>query len=256
MNDHVPEIGYEVYENLPESTKELLLNPTAKTLGEALDGIVSLFCTPLIKIGIAQKTSIKRFANEVMDETNKISPEQRDKSKLNLVAKALESARYQLDEDDIRQMYVKLIGSTINKQKSSFVSPYMASVISQLGTEEAKLIQLVSKQQNQKLLLGQGWIVETNRRYDQTATKILIMSNDGIPHINLESSMNILESLGVINVEANRKLTAEQYQENYSKIKSAIQKTKPELKGNERFECRLGYIEFTDFGNEFWKCIS
>lgn len=39
---------------LPQSTIEYLLNPTAETIGQSLDGIATALCWPLLKLRIIQ----------------------------------------------------------------------------------------------------------------------------------------------------------------------------------------------------------
>ena len=48
------EIG--VYNSLPLSTQEAMLNPTAKTLGETLNGAATVICSPLIILGAVSKS--------------------------------------------------------------------------------------------------------------------------------------------------------------------------------------------------------
>ena len=91
-------IGYQVFESLPESTREALLNPSARTIGQALNGLVLFFTSPLLKFGIVKKAELEKFKNDIQQQTTKIPEENRDRSKLGLVIKAIEDAKYQLNE--------------------------------------------------------------------------------------------------------------------------------------------------------------
>ena len=104
---------------LPQSTIEYLLNPTAETIGQSLDGIATALCWPLLKLRIIQKNKLKQFAEEIRNKNDQIPVENRDSSKIGLAIKAIEEARYQLNEDDVRQMYVNLISSTVDNDKQS-----------------------------------------------------------------------------------------------------------------------------------------
>lgn len=48
-------IGYQIFESFPKSTQEAFLNPSARTIGQALNGLVLFFTSPLLKLGIVKK---------------------------------------------------------------------------------------------------------------------------------------------------------------------------------------------------------
>lgn len=127
--NQIANAGLNTYNSLPQSTQEAMLNPAAKTLGKALDGAVTVVCSPLLILGTVSKALLHKFSDEINHKISGIPQENRDTSKLGLVIKAMEEARYQLNKDDIRKMYVNLIASTVDNRKNKAVNPRFATVI-------------------------------------------------------------------------------------------------------------------------------
>ena len=244
------------WNTLPTSTKEALINPTAETLGKALDGAATVICSPLLFLGIATKAEIKKFSREINQKLGNIPNENHDLSKEGLVIKAMEEARYQLNQDDIRRMYVNLIASTVDDRKSDMVNPRIASCLSQMGPKEARFVELLTTQKDHKLLIGQGWLENHTKGYDYYAAPIIVVDNDLNVQLGYISSIDILESLGIIKTFKRRRLTETKFQSQYNFIQETLQPLEKNKENNEAFDIRLGYIDFTNFGDDFRQCIS
>ena len=70
------------------------------------------------------------------------------------------------------------------------------------------------------------------------------------------SSIDILESLGIIKTFKRRRLTETKFQSQYNFIQETLQPLEKNKENNEAFDIRLGYIDFTNFGDDFRQCIS
>lgn len=245
-------IGVNAYNSLPLSTQEAMLNPAAATLGKALDGAATVVCSPLLILGTVSKALLHKFSTEINQKINGIPQENRDTSKLGLVIKAMEEARYQLSEDDVRQMYVNLISSTVDNRKNNVVNPRLATVVAQLGTPEAKLLELLFKANNHTILTSELWGTGKKGNFKNSPT--VLYTNDSF-FKNYDSSIDILKSLGVINFPYKRKLTG--HEKGYSLINDYLSTLTPhfQLSGDDRPEFRDGYIEYTNFGEQLGYCI-
>lgn len=245
---------------LPQSTIEYLLNPTAETIGQSLDGIATALCWPLLKLRIIQKNKLKQFAEEIRNKNDQIPVENRDSSKIGLAIKAIEEARYQLNEDDVRQMYVNLIASTVDNRKNSIVNPRLATVVSQFGIKEAKLMEEIYLPDNRSLPTSEIWVFAKDLRYNYKLSQRYVFIHNK-PTLQYHSSIDILKSLGVINATNKRKLTTRNSEQNYKIMKDIIQASKDYksmkdvLNENEYLEYMPSYITLTDFGRDLCHCI-
>lgn len=134
--------GVDTYNALDADSKHALTYPAAKTLGLAADGLISIFCYPFLKARIFTQERLKQYQKEVADKINEMPEENRDPSKLGLVVKAIEESRYQLNEDDIREMYVNLIAATLDNRKNENIGPRFATIIAQFSPSDAKFMSL------------------------------------------------------------------------------------------------------------------
>lgn len=245
---------------LPQSTIEYLLNPTAETIGQSLDGIATALCWPLLKLRIIQKNKLKQFAEEIRNKNDQIPVENRDSSKIGLAIKAIEEARYQLNEDDIREMYVNLIASTVDNRKNSIVNPRLATVVSQFGIKEAKLMKEIYLSDNRSLPTSEIWAFAKDLKYNYKLSQRYVFIHNK-PTLQYYSSIDILKSLGVINATNKRKLTTGNSEQNYKIMKDIIQASKDYksmkdvLNENEYLEYMPSYITLTDFGRDLCHCI-
>ncbi|MEN2244342.1 DUF4393 domain-containing protein [Limosilactobacillus fermentum] len=245
--------GIDVYNSLPLSTQEAMLNPAAKTLGEALNGAATVICSPLIILGAVSKSLLKKFSTEIDNKINKIPSENRDISKLGLVIKAMEESRYQLNKDDIRKMYVNLISSTVDNRKNNVVNPRLATVVAQFGSDEAHLIKQLAHSESELLLTSQLWAVEGNSDYWITPR---FLSIDDQITSEFASSIDTLKSLGVINDFLDRALTEAKYQDKYNNMEKNIERLKQILGHHEKTtKFKNGYIQLSNFGSDLARCI-
>lgn len=242
---------------LPKTTVELLLNPTATTVGNAIDGIASIICYPLLALQQISKSRLEQFAREIRMKNEKIPPEYRDSSKIGLAIKAIEDAKYLLNEEDIRKMYVNLIASTIDRRKNDMVNPRLASVVAQFGHNEAKLVDALNLQEDHLLLSSQLWAYSKSPSYDHwISQRYFFISKECTYSYN--SSIDVLRSLGIINNYNDRHLTADKYTNIYKKIDHKI--ITEDLIGSvdrkESVRFKEGYIELSSFGMDLIKCIN
>lgn len=115
---------------LPESTLEALLNPAAKSIGTAVGGLCDLIFFPLHKLGIYTEQKLKEYSDKIKQKTDDIPVENRDASKLNLVFKALEDSKYQINEEELQEAFANLIASTIDNRVNNLNFPHAESLLS------------------------------------------------------------------------------------------------------------------------------
>lgn len=251
-------MGVDAYNALDNESKHALTYPAAKTLGLAADGLISIFCYPFLKARIFTQARLKQYQEETAVKINKIPEENRDSSKLGLVIKAIEESRYQLNEDDIRHMYVNLIASTVDNRKNVVVNPRLAMVVAQLGTKEAKLIRELYNQRSYQAASGHMTVISSENASNRVITNEAIALDPNIIHLGIEDSLNILESLGVIKLKKSTKLFHSMYEIRYKALERELKKndfSNVPLNSHEKIVFEYDCVITTFFGRDLFHCI-
>lgn len=240
---------------LPQSTIEYLVNPAARTTGQALDGIATALCWPLLKLRIIQKAKLEQFTKEIREKNKQIPVENRDSSKVGLAVKAIEEARYQLNEDDIRKLYVNLIASTVDNRKNGLVTPRLATALSQMGPNDAVLLKHINEQESH--VVPFGYFIKKDNVGTSTISKKSIDFFKAGTLVNQDISLDVLDSLGIIEVKHDAWLTNELFKPSYDKLEESIRVEIHNIFNfnAEEIEFTKGYIKVTDFGEALLRCI-
>lgn len=135
--------------NLPQlpissETGDALAKPIAESVGNAgkdvLEGIFHLLFDPIRRFNIQRNYDLEKFQESIRETINDIPKENRDDSKINLTIKAIEDLRYQLNEEQIRDMFAALITSTLDNRKNNRVLPVFSTIISNMTPNQAVLL--------------------------------------------------------------------------------------------------------------------
>lgn len=82
--------------------------------------------------------ALQEFENELKEKINNIPTEKIVEPDIQLVAKALEEAKYCMDKEELRNMFSSLISSSMNKDIN--VSPIIINIVSNLSHLDAKIL--------------------------------------------------------------------------------------------------------------------
>lgn len=103
-------------------------------MGQAFSGIVHAVFDPLLRFNIVRKKSLEDFQEKVQTGTHQIPEENRDDSKIGLALKAFEESKYQLDSEELKELFANLITSTVDNRINSKVQPSFSSVLKDMST--------------------------------------------------------------------------------------------------------------------------
>ena len=82
---------------------------------------------------------LKNFKQELENSTSNIQEENLQEPKMSIVGPALEASKYYFDEKEIRDMFVKLIASSMDSTYNGLVQHSFVEIIKQLSPYDAKL---------------------------------------------------------------------------------------------------------------------
>ena len=240
---------------LPTDAINNLLGPSSKALGHSLGALFYFIFQKPIKYGIIKEKEFDDLASKTSTQLKQIPPENKDSSKSGLIMKAMEEAQYQLNEEDLRQMFANLIASSANNQKNGFITPRFATVLSQLGADNARFFKLIVKDSH--YLLTYGYLIEyIENKYGpyHNLTDKFFLTNKGEFMRLPQESVDVLSSLGLIKDTDLVYPEGEDVNSTYNKIESTLKKY-ANSKNKELLEFKKGSISVTAFGALFAKAV-
>lgn len=127
-----------------DETTDALLKPAANSIGQAfgdiLDGVFNFALTPIRKYNIVKDADLQDFIDKSNKHLYGIPEENRDASNLGFVLKTLEDARYQLNEESMREHFAKLIANTLDNRNKDKFSPMYSFILSNMTPSEANIL--------------------------------------------------------------------------------------------------------------------
>jgi len=114
-----------------------VVNPSTKTFGDRLANIIDLIFTPVEVGKIYKDHKIDLFKNKLFEEINAIPEAKRTTPPLNIIGPAVEGAKFYIDDEELRNMFAKLIASAMSSDTNKLVHPSFVEVIKQLSPLDA-----------------------------------------------------------------------------------------------------------------------
>ncbi|QTJ33526.1 DUF4393 domain-containing protein [Dolosigranulum pigrum] len=176
---------------------------------------------------------------------------------MQIVGPALEAAKYSISNETLRQMFAKLISSSMDTDKNEIIHPAFVDVLKQLSPFDAQVLQAIynGNEAVAKILFGTD-----NHSFKEMATNVYI--DESLPnndHKLISSSLDNLNRLGIINIDYNQNLSdLSQYDPikesiTYQKLKLTLEALK-DVDGFSVYtsiEFRKGICRLTQFGQDF-----
>lgn len=84
--------------------------------------------------------ALREFENELKNNLDNIPEDKRIEPDIQIIAPALEAAKYCVEKEELRELFSNLISSSMNEELSKNVHPIFAKIIMQLSITDAKLL--------------------------------------------------------------------------------------------------------------------
>ena len=251
-----PQLIKNISDFIPSSSKELLLNPIFNSLGNGISSAIDTIFYPLIKRNIIHKQELEDLQKKTAENISNIPPDNLDTTKPGLFLKALEESKYSINEEILRDMFAKLIASGVDNRKNQSITPRYATVLSQLGSQDAQFLSLLHKQLNFQVPTGYLFIENTITSEEHSISDTFLCNNDGEIFKLPMDTIAILTSLGIISSTHESYLTYDLYKKGYHLIEShfnALNIITPSE--NEKIALKKGIINTTSFGQNLFHYI-
>jgi phage protein len=252
------------FASLPISheTGDALAKPIATSIGEAsktlLDGIFHLALDPVRRFNIQREADLERFKQEIQYSVKNVPEEFHDDSKIGLILKAIEDSRYQLNDEEIRNMFTKLITSTIDCRTNSSISPKYSSIIADMTAPEAKLLKdiyfntgsivplaslkIEDKSDYSSRSLGQDYLLFDNYSDDQKMLDLSLLESSNLIRFHRKEQLVHPHFTNIINTFTNT-------------FPNNLNELFPNLPDNEEVVFEHSYYSLTEIGESFCKIV-
>ncbi len=132
-----------VPDSIDNAAKNITDSPT-KAIGETLTDIWSIVFGGIHQVSEKRKIKyaheLEQFKQELFNGINNIPPEKKVEPKIQIVASALENAKYCMEEKELRELFKNLIVASMNSDTDKKVHPSFADIIKQMSPLDALVI--------------------------------------------------------------------------------------------------------------------
>lgn len=131
-----------------------------------------------------QEVNVEKLKTEILDNAVKIDPENIQEPQLKIIGPALEASKYYIEEGELRDMFAKLIASSLDSSKNDINHSSFVEIIKQLNPIDAKIIS--------EVYTGNTAIAQVG--YDLTTGGHTIQVNHLFVPKNFEAENEIIEA--------------------------------------------------------------
>lgn len=86
------------------------------------------------------ENALKELKKQIYEQLNLIPPENIIIPPFNVICAAIEAAKYQIDDENLRTMFAHLIANSMDCEKTNLTHPSFVEIIKQLTPDEAKIL--------------------------------------------------------------------------------------------------------------------
>nr|DAX04348.1 MAG TPA: protein of unknown function (DUF4393) [Bacteriophage sp.] len=243
----------------------------AKGPGQALDDAMALVGFDKLhevaeKKRAKRELNMQRYKDSIAQKIVAIPDGNLKEPPLSIVGPALEASKYYIEEEELREMFARLIASSMDKAKETITHTSYVEIIKQLTPLDGDNLKLINQNKGEELI--SRLIVNFDNEGFKIARTNLFLANENCnDQLILSASLDNLNRLGLVTLDYSRyrkidniydqfKLTKE-----YEDLKHTIESQNQHLENNELPsenypflsgpEIGMGLVSITSFGENF-----
>lgn len=89
------------------------------------------------------EVDVENFKHELLVNISKTPPENVQDPKLKILGPALEASNFYIEEEELRQMFAKVIASSINKDRNALIHSSFVDIIKQIDVLDANILKYI-----------------------------------------------------------------------------------------------------------------
>ncbi|WP_337089820.1 Abi-alpha family protein [Leuconostoc pseudomesenteroides] len=221
-----PEEMNKIADIVPEKSRNALFEAPLRSIGYAINGYLNLKFGDLITIGAMTEGSLKSLAQSVIEKSEQIDSKNYDTTKLGIALKAIDEAKYSIEDENLRDMFASLITKALDKTQNEYVSPLMVFILSNMSPKSAILFKNWYESLNGDKVSIVGQLVsktsdENGNVQGTTMIERNIIVNGYGDILREEITADELITLGIIEIP-DEFLTSELYTNQYEQLEKII----------------------------------
>lgn len=213
--------------DIAKTAKAVLPQTTEETDG-AISTLIGWFNNvvlfPIKKANITYQYKLECFKDDLYNQIDKIPEQYIREPDITIAGPTLESLKYIFDEQALREMYVKLLASSVDSRKNSIVHPSYVEIIKRMNSYDAKLFKYLASCRGYIRTINPNiGIKGTNKIFIDTMPEwYIVWEDDNI--FQTSASLVRLSKLGVIELMYDRTAGDEGYEmlENSDALKTIL----------------------------------
>lgn len=239
-------------------------HPALSSLGDTLSLVprtVAVILGPWKKWVVNGENNIEEAIRQVDRKMGDVPEDCFCEPAPNVVVPAIQQLSYSYDSQDLRDLYVNLLASSMDKRVSYLVHPSFVSIIGQLTPDEAKMMSFLSKEPGKDHIpVIDLRVVEDDDMPIKARWRLLCEDYTNVFDAIVQCPENV--SLYLNNLERLKLLSGETYcyegEDDYLGIEDSerIRNIKKDITPSDgwRFDCVHHVFRLTPFGKLFIKC--
>ncbi|WP_419155625.1 DUF4393 domain-containing protein [Weissella minor] len=108
-----------------------------KNIGYAINGLFLTAFGNLVENGLVQQSKVDTIVQATTKNIEQIPSEKQTLDNKMMILKAFEELRYQIDNDDIKNMFINLISNSFNSDYNDDLSPLFAQILGNMSHKTA-----------------------------------------------------------------------------------------------------------------------
>lgn len=241
-----------------DKSLEQMLAPVNKSIGESLSDIWYLVAGGRISLAKNKKElqysqEFKKFKEEFLKEADSVPEERRVAPDFRIAAQILEDSIYCLNIDELREMFVKLLGKTVDKEAQDLLHPSYPDIIKQMSSLDAKLL-MVLKRNPRIPIVNYISKRKGNTGFRMIQRDVVLSEEIQADEFHIAMSISALRRWGIISVNNGEWFTDDSQYGIFRQSEFFSSITKEHAQYNESVEIQKGICELTSFGHAFTHC--
>ena len=235
-------------------TYDNLTQPATKAVGNGVGDIVELVFSPFrfFKDGVNLffEHKLKVYKKELEEKEKSIPADKKIEPDFHAVSMALDNSKFCITNDELRKMFVNLIGNTMNTDKKDIAHPAFSEIIKQMTTLDALILETFRNMCEQPIIKVIVQLDEekfrqiSNRIFFPQSQNTKFYAENNIHPEKLSISISNCERLGLLDITYEHRLADDNLYSDYDK---AIKGMKKEV------SLEKGIVYLTEVGRAFIK---
>lgn len=252
--------------DLPDSVDNALTNLTdvpTKNIGQTFGDLWYLVFGGIShaadKKRMKYAQDLEQYRKELTDAIDQIPPSKQVDPSIQVTAQALENSKYCVSSESLRDMFVKLISGTMNKDFESLVHPSFPEMIKQMDENDAHILMELKRKPSRVPIAEYQEVFKPNNSNIVHFTNVYISDIFHIPMSECSCSLSSLQRMGLLKISYESFLANDAFYKPFyeTPIFKNLEKEISSFNRDSKISLKKGICSITPLGKRFiGVCVS